>query len=365
VSRSWGHHIELSIFGESHGPTIGVVISGLPAGIPMNEEKIAIQMARRAPGAADWSTPRKEADQVKLLSGVYEGFTTGAPLCGMIENTNTKSGDYAGLTIRPRPSHADFTGGIKYKGFNDPRGGGHFSARLTAPLNFAGAVARLYLEARGIRVGGHVCRVGEVTDTAIDYVHPDMDKLTWTAGQGFPAVDEVKAHAMAEAIAAAREEKDSLGGAVEVVATGVPAGLGDPVFAGFESHSASLCYAVPAVKAVEFGAGCTFGSMRGSEANDSFCWEEGQVKTVTNHTGGINGGITNGMPIVARITFRPTPSIGREQDTVDLQEKENVKLEIKGRHDPCIVARALPVVEAALALTIMDFMLEDAGDGIK
>lgn len=362
MSKSWGYHMEVSLFGESHGPAIGVVLSGLPAGVALDEAAIAAQMARRAPGGADWSTPRREADTVKILSGAYQGRTTGTPLCAVIENTNTHSRHYEGLDRLPRPGHADYTGAVKYRGYADPRGGGHFSGRLTAPLTFAGAVARLYLREKGVDIAGHVCQIGECRDIPANLAAPDMEAMH-NAAAGFPALSPAARLSMAEAIRQARAEGDSLGGAVEVFATGVPAGLGDPIFSGFESHFASLCYGIPGVKAVEFGAGQSFAYLRGSQANDSFCWRQGEVATVTNHTGGVNGGITNGMPLAARITFRPTPSISREQDTVNLAGGP-ARLAIKGRHDPCIVPRALPVAEAALALTIMDFMLEDASDGI-
>ena len=362
MSKSWGYHMGVSLFGESHGPAIGVVISGLPAGLRLDDAAIAAQMARRAPGAADWSTPRREADAVRVLSGAYRGQTTGTPLCAIIENTNTYSNHYQGLDQTPRPGHADYTGSVKYRGYADPRGGGHFSGRLTAPLTFAGAIARLYLQEKGVDVAGHVCQVGECRDMPVDLAEPDM-RAMHDAAVGFPALLPEAREAMAEAIRQAREEGDSLGGAVEVFATGVPAGLGDPIFSGFESHFASLCYGIPAVKAVEFGDGQAFAYLRGSQANDSLCWREGRIATETNHTGGINGGITNGMPLAARVTFRPTPSISREQETVNL-EGGPARLAVRGRHDPCIVPRALPVAEAALALTIMDFMLEDASDAI-
>ncbi len=362
MSKSWGYHMEISLFGESHGPAIGVVLSGLPAGLSLDEAAIAAQMARRAPGGNDWSTPRREADAVKILSGAYQGKTTGTPLCAVIENTNPYSSHYQGLDQMPRPGHADYTGAVKYRGFADPRGGGHFSGRLTAPLTFAGAVARLFLQGKGIDIAGHVCQVGECRDIPVDPTKPDMQAMH-DAAAGFPALSPQARQAMVEAIRVARTEGDSVGGAVEVFATGVPAGLGDPIFSGFESHFASLCYGIPAVKSVEFGAGQAFAYLRGSQANDALCWKEGQVATATNHTGGVNGGITNGMPVAARVTFRPTPSISREQDTVNLAGGP-ARLAVRGRHDPCIVPRALPVAEAALALTIMDFMLEDASDAI-
>ncbi|MGI6200231.1 MAG: chorismate synthase [Christensenellales bacterium] len=358
MSNVWGKNIQLSIFGESHGPGIGVVLGHLPDGEAIDLQEVARQMARRAPGGKGWSTPRSEGDQVEVLSGLYQGATSGAPLCGLIRNANTRSGDYANLKTHPRPGHADYAGQVRYHGHNDPRGGGHFSGRLTAPLVFAGAVAQQILARRGVYVGAHVARAGEIPDAPFDPLDPDPAPLLAMTGRLFPAQDEAAAREMIAAIEAARMAQDSLGGQIEVKAVGVPAGLGDPFFRSFESVFASLAYAIPAVKAVAFGAGEDFARMRGSDANDPFALREGRVVTQTNHTGGINGGITNGMPVLARLTFRPTPSISQPQRTVDLASMREDPLVVKGRHDPCILPRAVPVVEAAMALTILDFLGE-------
>nr|WP_122011767.1 chorismate synthase [Maliibacterium massiliense] len=357
MSNVWGNNLKISIFGESHGAGIGVVVGGLPAGLALDFEQINRHMARRAPGRDAWSTPRREADQVRVLSGVLDGHTTGAPLCGIIENTNTRAQDYQKLDVVPRPGHADYAAHIKYQGHNDVRGGGHFSGRLTAPLLFAGSVARQLLAKEGVCIGAHIARIAGVTDSAFDPVDTPQETLEALTHMPFAVLEREQAAPMQACIEEARRARDSVGGAIEVMALGVPAGLGDPFFDSFESVFAHLAYSVPAVKAVAFGAGEGFGRMHGSQANDPFIVREGRVATRTNHTGGVNGGITNGMPVVARVTFRPTSSIARAQDSVNLATGKMEKLEIHGRHDPCIVPRAVPVLEACMALTIADLML--------
>lgn len=313
------------IFGESHGSAIGVVMEGLPSGIEVDMEFILSEMARRAPGKTIYTTARKEADIPQILSGVFEGYTTGAPLCAIIENTDKRSGDYANLKDHPRPGHADYAGGLRYGGFNDYRGGGHFSGRLTAPLVFAGAVAKLILKERGVEVSAHISRLGGLIN---------------------PTRDQQEA-----AILAAKEALDSVGGAIRCSVIGLPAGQGSPDYGrNVEGIFTQQLFAIPAVKAVAFGAGFAFADMRGSEANDAFYMDGDRVRTRTNHTGGINGGITNGMPVEFEVAFRPTPSIAQEQDTVNLESRTDAKLSIRGRHDPCLVQRAVPVVEAAAAL---------------
>ncbi len=313
------------IFGESHGSAIGVVLEGLPSGIALDMDFILAEMTRRAPGQSIFATARKEADVPQILSGVFEGYTTGTPLCAIIENTDKRSGDYSNLKVCPRPGHADYAGAVRYGGFHDHRGGGHFSGRLTAPLVFAGAVAKLILRERGVEICAHISRLGGLSN-------PDRDQRE-------------------AAILAAKEALDSVGGAIRCVVTGLPTGLGAPDYGrNVEGIFTQQLFAVPAVKAVAFGAGYAFADLRGSEANDAFYMDGGTVKTRTNHTGGINGGITNGMPVEFEVTFRPTPSIAREQDTVNLETGADVKLSIRGRHDPCVVQRAVPVVEAAAAL---------------
>lgn len=313
------------IFGESHGPAIGVTVEGLPSGIALDMDFIAGEMARRAPGRDALSTPRSEADVVTILSGVFEGKTTGTPLCAVIENTDTRSKDYAKLKDLPRPGHADYTGGVRYGGCNDRRGGGHFSGRLTAPLVFAGAVAKLILATRGISVAAHISDIGGVRE---------------------PSAAQVEA-----TVLAAKADRDSVGGCIRCQVEGLPAGLGAPDFGcNVEGTFSQYLFAVPAVKAVAFGAGFGFASMRGSEANDPFYMEGDAVKTRTNHNGGISGGITNGMPLTVEVAIRATPSIPREQDTVDLGTKTDTTLVVAGRHDPSIVPRAVVVIEAAAAL---------------
>ena len=357
MRASFGQHFHLTIFGESHGPAIGMVIDGIPAGTPIDEAAIARHMARRAPGNDPTATARREADQVRIVSGVLEGRATGAPLCGMIENTNTRSGDYAQLRTRMRPGHADYAGHVKYAGYNDPRGGGHFSGRLTAPLVFAGSIARALLAARGIEIGAHIAAVAGCEDAAFDPVRVDAQTLQALQGMRFPLLDPARESAMRMRVEEARMQGDSVGGVIECAAVGMPAGIGNPMFGGVENVLASILYGIPAVKGVEFGAGFAVGEMRGSENNDPFYYDEtGAVKTRTNNAGGILGGITTGMPVLFRIAVKPTPSIGQPQQTVDLTAHCDAPLTVVGRHDPCIVPRAIPVAEAAAAIALMDLL---------
>lgn len=356
--NTWGRNIRLSLFGESHGPAIGIVIDGLPAGIALDMDFINAQMERRAPGCNPWSTPRKEADQVRILSGLQSGGTTGAPLCAVIENTNPRSGDYDALRHTPRPGHADWPAYAKYRGHADMRGGGHFSGRLTAPLLFAGAIAMGMIEKHGIVIGSHIRRIYDIEDTPFDPAAVDASLLRGLSQKAFPVLDDGVSEPMIQAILDAKSQGDSVGGIVETAAAGVPAGLGSPFFGSLESRIAGLVYAIPAVKSVSFGAGAAISAMRGSEANDAYRMEDGEVRTVTNHNGGILGGITTGMPVVFQTAIKPTPSIAREQRTVDLRTCEDTVIAIQGRHDPCIVPRALPVIEAALALVLLDEMME-------
>ena len=337
-----------TIFGESHGPAIGVTLTGVPAGLELDWAEISREMARRAPGKNAWSTARKEADQPEVLSGVFEGRTTGAPLCAVIANTDTRSQDYSRTKDLVRPGHADYPAFVRYGGHNDYRGGGHFSGRLTAPLVFAGAVAKQLLALRGVRVGAHISSIYGVSDDPLE----DWDSLRATADKDFPVLNDGKGEAMKAAIAEAKEELDSVGGSIECAVFGLPAGLGSPDFGeNAEGIFSQYLFAVPAVKAVAFGAGTAFSLMRGSEANDPlYVDDDGSVKAEQNCAGGINGGITNGMPLFFEVTLRPTPSIARPQFTVNLAKGENAVLELHGRHDPCIVPRAVPVIEAAAAL---------------
>ena len=343
-----------TIFGESHGPAIGVTLTGVPAGLELDWAEISREMARRAPGKNAWSTARKEADQPEVLSGVFEGRTTGAPLCAVIANTDTRSQDYSRTKDLVRPGHADYPAFVRYGGHNDYRGGGHFSGRLTAPLVFAGAVAKQLLALRGVRVGAHISSIYGVSDDPLE----DWDSLRATADKDFPVLNDGKGEAMKAAIAEANEELDSVGGSIECAVFGLPAGLGSPDFGeNAEGIFSQYLFAVPAVKAVAFGAGTAFSLMRGSEANDPlYVDDDGSVKAEQNCAGGVNGGITNGMPLFFEVTLRPTPSIARPQFTVNLANGENAVLELHGRHDPCIVPRAVPVIEAAAALAACELM---------
>lgn len=335
------------IFGESHGPAIGVVLEGVPAGLELDLEQVQKELDRRKPGQDPTATARKESDLVEVLSGVFEGKTTGAPLAMVIRNADQHSKDYESIRYTPRPSHGDYAGFIKSRGAQDYRGGGHFSGRLTAPLVAAGAVAKQVLAGRGVQVGAHISSIYGICDAALE----DPAELKEVAAKAFPVLNDGKGEEMRQAILEAKGEQDSVGGAIECAVTGLPAGLGAPDFGcNVEGIFAQYLFAVPAVKGIEFGAGVAFSLMRGSEANDPFAVEDGRVVTKTNHAGGINGGITNGMPVTFEVTIRPTPSISLPQESVDLRTGEETEIEIHGRHDPCIVPRAVPVIEAAAAL---------------
>ncbi|MGN0135150.1 chorismate synthase [Anaerotignum sp.] len=357
MSSSFGEKVKIMIFGQSHSEAIGVVIDGLPVGEEIDMERVQQFMERRAPGRNAYSTPRKEGDVPRVVSGLFEGKTCGAPICAVIENTNTRSKDYDKLKDLPRPGHADYTAWVKYKGANDHRGGGHFSGRLTAPLCFAGAVCMQILERKGIQIGAHILSIKGVKDTPFDEVHIDAEILKTVTSKGFPVQDDAAGEAMQAAIAAARANADSVGGIIECAVTGLPVGVGEPMFDGLESRLAAAVFAIPAVKGVEFGKGFGVAELFGSENNDDFIYEaDGTVHTKTNNHGGSLGGISSGMPLILRAAFKPTPSIGQEQDTISISKKENDKLAIIGRHDPCIVPRAVPCVEAAAAVAILDLL---------
>ena len=356
MASLWGDSVTISIFGESHGEAIGVVLDGLPGGEPIDLDQIAVQMARRAPGRDKSSTPRKESDTPKIVSGFLNGHTTGAPLCGMIQNTNTRSQDYENLKLVPRPGHSDYPAHLRYHGANDIRGGGHFSGRLTAPLLFAGAVCRQILERRGVHIGGHVYEIAGVQDIPFSPADIPVDLLKRLSQDYFPLIDSKKEELMRAKIESARMAQDSVGGIVECAVTGVPAGIGNPMFGGIESVFSSILFGIPACKGVEFGAGFGVAGLYGSQNNDPYYYENGIVKAKTNNAGGILGGITTGMPIVFRAAFKPTSSISQEQDSVDLIRHENAKLSVHGRHDPCIVPRAVPVAEAAAAIALMNLI---------
>ncbi len=346
--------MKYTIFGESHGSAIGVVLEGVPAGLELDMAALQREMSRRSPGQDSLSTARREADEVHILSGVFEGKTTGAPLAMVIQNSDQHSTDYDSLRYTPRPSHGDYAGFIASKGCLDYRGGGHFSGRLTAPLVAAGAVARQVLAQKNIWVGAHISAIyGILDDSALQ--EPEL--LKTVADKPFPVLNDAKGEEMRQAILEAKADEDSVGGAIECAVVGLPAGLGAPDFGkNVEGIFSQYLFAVPAVKAVEFGLGAGLAYARGTEANDPFAVKDGKVVTKTNYAGGVNGGITNGMPVVFTATLRPTPSIALPQESVDLRTGEEVEIEIKGRHDPCVVPRAVPVIEAAAALAACEVL---------
>lgn len=353
MSSTYGENLKLSIFGQSHGAAIGMTLDGIPAGLPVDLERLQAFLNRRAPGQNDFSTPRREEDRPEFLSGLLDGHTCGAPIAAIIRNTNTRSGDYADLRDCPRPGHADYTAQVKYGGFQDYAGGGHFSGRLTAPLCIAGGLCKQWLEAKGIRIGAHIAAIADVQDAPFDPVHPRLDAVH----EDFPVLDAAAGEKMREAVAGAKQEQDSVGGIIECAVTGLPAGLGEPMFGGVENRIAQIMYGIPAVKGVEFGLGFGAARLRGSQNNDDFCMKDGHVATETNHCGGILGGITNGMPVLFRVAVKPTPSISCPQHSVSLSGGAERELIVKGRHDPCIVPRAVPVVEAAAAVALLDLLL--------
>ena len=357
MSSTYGDKIKLTIFGQSHGPAIGMTLDGIPAGLPVDLEELQAFLNRRAPGQWDFATPRKEEDRPEFLAGLVNGYTCGAPIAAIISNTNTKSGDYENLKDCPRPGHADYTAQIKYGGYQDVAGGGHFSGRLTAPLCIAGGLFKQWLSAKGIEINAHIKMIGGIDDTAFDPVNPQIDKIN----QDFPVLDPISGHKMQESIATAKAEGDSLGGIIECAVTGLPAGLGDPMFDGMENRIAQIVFGIPAVKGIEFGLGFAAAGCKGSQNNDAYTVKDGNIQTLTNNAGGILGGITNGMPLIFRAAIKPTPSISMQQNSISISKMETKQLQIKGRHDPCIVPRAVPVVEAAAAIAIYDALL---GSGI-
>lgn len=357
MSNNFGERLHLTIFGQSHSEAIGMVLDGLPAGEAVDLEAVRAFLGRRAPGKNSYSTARREADEPELLSGLVEGHTCGAPLAMLIRNTDARSRDYDKLRRTPRPMHADYPAYVKYRGFNDIRGGGQYSGRLTAPLCIAGAVCLQILGRQGVHVGAHIASIGPMEDRRWDPACVTEEELLAPGEKPFPVLDDGQGAAMREEIEAARMDLDSVGGAIEGCILGLPAGLGDPMFHGVENRLSQALFAVPGVKGVEFGAGFEAARLRGSEHNDGYCYEAGAVRTGTNRHGGILGGMTTGMPVLFRAALKPTPSIGRPQHTVDLFKKENADLAVTGRHDPCIVPRAVPCIEAAAALTALDLIL--------
>ena len=356
MSGMWGNKLKVSIFGESHGAGIGITIDGLPSGFEINMNEVLKEMARRAPGKSKLSTARKEPDVPEILSGFFEGKTTGTPLCAVIRNSDQHSKDYGKLKDLMRPGHADYPGFIKYKGFNDYRGGGHFSGRITAPLVFAGAICKQILESKGIKVGAHVKSIGKVNDKSFFDVDLTKQLLDEIKNNELPLLSPEKEEEMRNTILEARKEQDSVGGTIECAVLGIDAGIGDPFFDSVESTLAHLIFSVPAVKGIEFGKGFSMSERRGSECNDEYYYDGDKVKTYTNNNGGITGGITNGMPILFKVGIKPTPSISKKQKTIDIREHKDAELVIEGRHDPCIVQRAVPVIEAVTAIGIMELI---------
>ena len=357
MSSEFGKLLRVSVFGQSHGKAIGVNIDGLPAGEPIDLDALNAFLDRRKPGKSPLSTLRKESDTPVFLSGLEDGVTCGSPLCAMIENSDQHSSDYSELADNPRPSHADYTAWVKWGGQADMRGGGHFSGRLTAPLCIAGGIAKQILARRGVYVGAHLSSVGTENDSAFP-LRPTAVLFDEVAAKPFPVLDDRAGERMQALILEARQNLDSVGGVIECAAVGIPAGLGAPMLAGIENRLAAALFGIPAVKGVEFGLGFGSARLHGSENNDPFTVENGQIVTETNRAGGILGGITTGMPITLRVAIKPTPSIAQAQRTVSLSAKEPAELVIRGRHDPCIAHRAVPVVEAVTATVLLDLLLE-------
>lgn len=357
MSSTYGENLKLSIFGQSHGPAIGMTLDGIPAGLPVDLAKLQEFLNRRAPGQAWYATPRKEEDAPEILGGLLNGYTCGSPIAAIIRNHNTRSSDYSQLKDCPRPGHADYTAQIKYDGYQDVAGGGHFSGRLTAPMCIAGGLCKQWLSMQNIQVHARISSIGNCTDSP--------EQIDWTSNEfpslcpDFPVISPEARDKMEHIILQAQKDGDSVGGIVECVVFGLPQGIGGPLFGGIEGKLAHILYAIPAVKGVEFGAGFSASKMLGSENNDAFTVENGKILCKTNHAGGILGGITTGMPMAFRVAFKPTPSISRPQTTVRLSDMTEQTLQVQGRHDPCIVPRAVPVVEAASAIAIFDALLSN------
>lgn len=355
MSSTYGKNLKLSIFGQSHGAAIGMVLDGIPAGYAVDSLALQAFLNRRAPGQYDYSTPRKEEDTPEFLSGIVNGYTCGAPISAIIKNKNTHSGDYENLKDCPRPGHADYTAQIKYGGYQDVAGGGHFSGRLTAPLCIAGGLCKQWLERKGIHIGARILNIAGISDEpeSLDWINPDLTKIS----SEFPVVNPQAKEKMLQKIADAKKDGDSVGGVIECFATGLPAGLGEPMFGGMESRIAQIVYGIPAVKGLAFGSGYFGSYLRGSQNNDAYTINDGKILTETNNSGGILGGITNGMPLIFSVAIKPTPSIAKLQKSISLSAMREQELIVKGRHDPCIVPRAVPVVEAATAVAIFDVLL--------
>lgn len=352
MKNTFGQHLAVTLFGESHGAVIGAVLDGLCPGTPVDEENIRRMLQLRQPGGAI-STARKEQDLFEIVSGAVDGVATGTPLTVLIRNQDTKSGDYAAMQALMRPGHADYPAQCKYHGYQDTRGGGHFSGRITAALVAAGAICHSALQAKGISIGTHISRCAGIPDRTFEDLKADIQILSTAL---FPVLDAVAGEKMQKAVVAAKAEGDSVGGVLETAVIGLPSGVGEPWFDTFESMLAHILFSVPAVKGVEFGDGFALADMKGSVANDPLRYRDGSVVATTNHGGGIGGGITSGMPVIFRCAIKPTPSIAKRQRTVDILQKENADLEIKGRHDPAIVHRARVVIDAVTAIAVYDML---------
>ena len=353
MSSTYGEILKLSIFGQSHGPAVGMTLDGVPAGLRIDEDKLTAFLARRAPGRSPLATSRQEGDKPEFLSGIVGGFTCGAPLAAVIRNENTRSADYEALKDCPRPGHADYTAQMKYRGFQDVAGGGHFSGRLTAPLCIAGGLCKQWLEEKGIFIGAHIASIAGIADNTFDPLAPQLEQVQ----ADFPVLDPLAGEKMQQAILDAKAQGDSVGGIIQCAVIGLPAGLGEPMFGGMESRIAQIVYGIPAVKGLEFGEGFGCAILRGSQHNDPFRMDGSRIWAASNHAGGILGGITSGLPLLFQAAIKPTPSISQPQQTVSLRDQEEVTLQIKGRHDPCIVPRAVPVIEAAAAIAVFDAYL--------
>ena len=357
MSSTWGNNIKVSIFGESHGEAIGTVLEGIPAGQKINFDEIICQLNRRKPRNDGFTTSRKETDNFKILSGIFKGHTTGTPICAVFYNEDADSSSYKDLVFRP--GHADYTAHVRYQGFEDYRGGGHFSGRLMCPLVFAGSICRQILENKGIFLGSHISSVGNINDRSFDPVNVSKASLKNISQSEFPVIDQEVKSIIERKILSIKSQGDSIGGTIECAIVGVPAGLGNPIFDNIESKISSIIFGIPAVKGIEFGRGFDSSKILGSENNDNYILKEGKISTETNNHGGILGGISSGMPIIFKVAFKPTPSIAKKQITIDAKNNSQKILKLTGRHDPCIVLRAAPIVESAAAIAILDIAIKE------
>lgn len=353
-----GKEVRISIFGQSHSAGIGMVMEGVPAGKEIDFDRLEAFLGRRAPSDMPWSTPRKERDAVEFLGGLVDGVTCGAPIAALIRNSDAKSSDYEKMRFVPRPGHADFTAHAKFGGAQDIAGGGHFSGRLTAPLCIAGGIALQLLEQEGIAIGAHLSRIARIDDERFDALSATAEEVRAPGLKEFPVIDDMAGRAMVDALCRAREDGDSVGGVVECAAVGVPAGIGEPMFYGVENAISAFAFGIPAVKGIEFGAGFESADSMGSLNNDGYRMRDGMPSLISNNAGGILGGITTGAPVVFRVAFKPTPSIAKTQQSIDLREECDVELAVGGRHDPCVAVRAVPAVEAVCALALYDLLLQ-------